>query len=775
MVIPVFLCQSLYKGRFLWVPMGLSFALLILLIGRAILEKKGDIRVMIGVPMGLIVMGLFFWSSGYPGFNVPDDVLEANHGHNVYDFNGSMVVVGVEEKDDYLALETKKIEGLKLYCNHYIIRVYNEGAMNDEGYGEESINKSPYELIGRVIYYDGKIEVPKGSTVPGGFDYREYLYGKGICGIGIMESVESLKEPVAVKGLSGLFLSIKRIIMIKREGFIQSLNLEKGEASLLKGILFGEKDEIDEDTYEGFRLVGTAHILAVSGLHIGIIYMAYKELEKRFRTVILPPLFLSFLLIYGTAALWSPSVTRAILLVFLKYAADLLEVGFDRITALAFCFVLELTIHPFGLFSTGLQMSFLATLGIFHLSPLLERWMPKGVGVVMGVQLMLFPYMMFRLNSFPFMGLLANIPILFFASPLVIIGVIGFSFYFLGGAFIGLSGTIIKALLFLITSINSLFQHLAEALGGGGIGLSGPGLAIYYFLIILLASEFFHIHVLIRKDMELLRRLGEIFGVLVMISLLIGYSPFNKGNLIFLDVGQGDALHIDWGRTDILIDGGGRTDYDYGKNLLKPYLLKRGERNIDLAIATHLDADHYKGLKELKECFPVKEMKTQGKGGERIIYSEDRYIDVLWPLDDEEMGDEKDSSNDRSMVLRIFDRGVITLVTGDISAEVEKRLIEIYGEGGLLKCHILKVAHHGSRFSTSEEFLDYTEPLVAVISLGKNNYGHPSPQVIEKLKSRDIMIMRTDIIGSIGIIVKENRFILCTKSSPMGLIFFSTI
>ena len=227
-------------------------------------------------------------------------------------------------------------------------------------------------------------------------------------------------------------------------------------------------------------------------------------------------------------------------------------------------------------------------------------------------------------------------------------------------------------------------------------------------------------------------------------------------------MGQGDCIHLkcDDGK-NLLFDGGGNINYNIGEKTLKPYLLKNGIGQVQLAAATHLHTDHYLGLTQLAECFDVKKVLTKGRAGQRIMLGDAQWIDILWP---QQQDPNIDDENLNSLIFKIQDHGVSVLITGDITEEGEKALVEKYKGTDTLKSDILKVAHHGSPYSTSDLFLDAVKPSVAVISVGKNNYGHPSNVVIEKLRKKGIMVFRTDQSGAVGIINRKGKISVCTKN-----------
>lgn len=257
------------------------------------------------------------------------------------------------------------------------------------------------------------------------------------------------------------------------------------------------------------------------------------------------------------------------------------------------------------------------------------------------------------------------------------------------------------------------------------------------------------------------------FFVLAFFStqIILPVNRIDTFEIHFVDVGQGDAILLrDPGGYDILIDGGlPQQEQNYKLNR---YLKTAGVRNLTAVFLTHPHLDHYGGLIQVLEEFPVNYFFTTGvesraqsylKLLEIIEYLEIDYrtvhrgdmirigeiiIDVLHPREDFLVG----SFNNLSLVFEVDLQGLKILLTGDIERETEAEMVR---QNLLNQVDILKVAHHGSATSSSADFLRIVDPSVAVIQAGKNNIFHPAPEVIARLEDRDIQIFRTDKDGDV--------------------------
>lgn len=647
----------------------------------------------------------------------------------------------------------------------------------------------PENLAGRLILFHAKRRKPEPNGNPHCLNRRLYLFSQGFSGETFATDIK-----IAPEENIPLFYRAVAHVTCLREDFL-SVFPPGEDRELARGILFGTEDSLAESTLTAFRGNGTAHILAVSGLHIGILYACYARIRRRWKGNLPVFLFVFFLLLYGTATMWQASVLRAEILVFWKMLAVKSERPYDISTALAGAALFMIVQNPYAVFGAGFIMSFLAVGGLAFFLPHLDRLCGSFFGTMLAVNIALMPYMAFTFNTFTPLSLFINIPVIFLSSIYVPAGTAGFCLFMIGEH---LTGTCGQGIGLLLHAAGEAACFLTEGLGRM-LGIcnrffyfdghfspdvcspSFPGLVLFYILAFAGASEWFTI--------EYMRKKFKIIGTVIFLacaiySVLLEYTgtPFAAADFTFVDVGQGDCMHISHGETDILIDGGGNREYDVGRQVLKPYLLKNGVEDIDLALATHLHTDHYLGLEQLAACFDVRRIETGSVAGETFSVDEDCSVQVLWPLKAEEppkiwtreqgfnrmpradakSGDE----NEKCSVFLVQVNGVRVMVTGDLTAENEEKMVKAYAGSDALRCDVLKVSHHGSKYSTSDLFLDAVKPRVAVISVGRNNYGHPSPAVIEKLRARDIMVFRTDTDGAVGFDVQEDAIQICTGKEP---------
>ena len=676
------------------------------------------------------------------------DYLEGLEG-NTAAVTGRVVSI-VKKDDEYFKLQLSDVSiisdnGARSYKKKILVNVYSDIA-------------DYRTVLWDRVYITGEVSIPKERSNPGTFDYRRYLKSIGIRCIITAENIENVKK---AGGIAALLKSAK---CRTADIFESALG---DDSAVVMGLLFGETSGIDEDIIETFRRGGTAHVLAVSGLHLGLLYSFLCRFKRKKRSIPADIAIVLALSAYTALAGFTASVVRACLMIFIHIAGNHLNRRYDLISSTCVSMIIILAVNPMQIYSAGFQMSFLAVITLGIMIPLIQKKI-KGILLPMiAVQTGMVPYTMYVFNYVSLTSVISNIPVYFIAAAMIPAGILVIAFCWLpviAKPAAMITGLFVKLLLWC-----NDFTYMGGVFTFDVASPSVIFLAVYYIFIFYMCSEAGQI-ALIRRNYK---KIAAVFAAAVICgtgcSVYLS-DGFEKTDMVFVDVGQGDCLHIKAGGKNLLIDGGGSFNYNVGKSTLKPYLLKNGVTKIDMAIATHLHTDHYQGLKELSQTYRIKklgvyeansvnenhlkkEFKTDEilylAAGDVINMGRNVSVEVLSP-DRGNPLDEKDE-NKNSLVLRVNVKGSSVLMTGDIDEKGEKTLIADTD----IKADILKIAHHGSRYSSCEKFIAVAAPKIAVIQVGKNTYGHPSEEVIKRLENHKITVLRNDEQGAVGIRVNK--------------------
>lgn len=676
------------------------------------------------------------------------DYLEGLEGNNAA-VTGRVVSI-VKKDDEYFKLQLSDVSiisdnGARSYKKKILVNVYSDIA-------------DYRTVLWDRVYITGAVSIPKERSNPGTFDYRRYLKSIGIRCIITAENIENVKK---AGGIAALLKSAK---CRTADIFESALG---DDSAVVMGLLFGETSGIDEDIIETFRRGGTAHVLAVSGLHLGLLYSFLCRFKRKKRSIPADIAIVLALSAYTALAGFTASVVRACLMIFIHIAGNHLNRRYDLISSTCVSMIIILAVNPMQIYSAGFQMSFLAVITLGIMIPLIQKKI-KGILLPMiAVQTGMVPYTMYVFNYVSLTSVISNIPVYFIAAAMIPAGISVIAFCWL--PVIARPAAMITGLLVKLLLWCNDFTYMGGVFTFDVASPSVIFLAVYYIFIFYMCSEAGQI-ALIRRNYK---KIAAVFAAAVICgagcSVYLS-DGFEKTDMVFVDVGQGDCLHIKAGGKNLLIDGGGSFNYNVGKSTLKPYLLKNGVTKIDMAIATHLHTDHYQGLKELSQTYRIKklgvyeansvnenhlkkEFKTDEilylAAGDVINMGRNVSVEVLSP-DRGNPLDEKDE-NKNSLVLRVNVKGSSVLMTGDIDEKGEKTLIADTD----IKADILKIAHHGSRYSSCEKFIAVAAPKIAVIQVGKNTYGHPSEEVIKRLEEHKITVLRNDEQGAVGIRVNK--------------------
>lgn len=668
---------------------------------------------------------------------------------------------------------------------------------------------APEDLVGRKVQVSGMVEMPSGRRNPNTFDYRLYLQTKGIHVIISAWADDVTWDNQIDNPLANQLSHLKH-------HFAASLGQEMSpEAhSILLGMLFGDRSWMSDDLYDLFQKSGTAHILSVSGLHVGIVYLYISRILGNRKHLLFYGLCAVFLLFYAALAEFSPSVVRAVSMIMVHMVAKVTQQRYDFTCSASACALGMILWNPYALFHVGFQLSYLAIFCLAVCLPVLNRW-ADAIGEITGrdwltallrhlapllaIQVGMAPVTAYLFNYFSFAAFLANLPIVAISGLVIPVGISLLFLSLLGGVPFGIGAQAAELLVTIMVKVNELCS--AAGIGYSVVTSPSPGaLFLFYCLLFFLCSEYFRILFQRKKWQKVLLSVLVFLLLTVAVHGVLGEDRKTTA-LFFIDVGQGDGLHLRTaGGKNILIDGGGSLNYNVGKKVLLPYFLKNGVKTIDLAIATHHHDDHYLGFTQLCKELPVKSFATYEANqlrqdqilaetglppenliylvaGERIEVEEGIWIDILYPKrhgqDEYARLTQKDADeNEISLLMKVTVQGLSVLMTGDMGFSGEEAILASEEGSALLKSDILKVGHHGSRYSTGDLFLETVDPQIAIFQVGKNNFGHPHPLVIEKCAKNDIMVYRNDEDGAIMIKLKpkENRWHIETMAPNSTLL-----
>ena len=655
---------------------------------------------------------------------------------------------------------------------------------------------------GQVVSVRGLLVVPEGKRNPGGFDYRAFLETRGMAAAFYGEA-NSLVSGGFSEGLSPVRL-LALELKDKMKAVLQT-HLPPDAGGLLVAILFGERQALDPGVEEGVRRSGVAHMMAVSGLHIGLLAALLFVLFKRVGLVGWPAwlLLVSILFAYTYLTGLKPSTLRAFIMIAMGVGALCLGRSKDLPTAVAVAALFTLVYNPLLLFHVGMQLSYGATLSILLFAGPLQQaialaltrlpvsvfpstWQDNLGGLIavsIAAQIGILPLIGHYFKEVSLLALPANVLILPVMALLLGIGlvcaVVGLLMPAIA-AFLTLTAYPLLAYILFVTGVlGSLPFAVREVFPPRPLEIF-----IYYSIILFVVWKGGKIRQFLSSLTPYLNLRVRAFYLLAL--LLIIAMPFSWWGLprlqerplevVFLDVGQGDAVFMHTpGGMNILLDGGGRPAYmedieRVGRMVVIPFLEERRVRKLDMVIVSHPHEDHYGGLLAVLDKIPVELLVTnaelvdtesynrlltlaEAQGIPRLILERGDVlplepslkINVLCPPARLFQGTGSDVNNN-SLVMQLLYRDVSFLFTGDIEdAAVRWMLAENLLEGS----QILKVPHHGGYMDRFSFFLEAVNPQIAVIQVGRNSFGHPHDMIFSLLQEQCPEVYRTDWYGAV--------------------------
>jgi competence protein ComEC len=660
--------------------------------------------------------------------------------------------------------------------------------------------------IGDRLRFRCALYRPRGFNNPGSFSYERYLAFERIYAIG------SVSEE---KGWVKIGKGFKNPGLLKieewRDHIRNFLEKETGlePSAVLKALVLGEQENIPEEVKDQFASTGTAHLLAISGDHLGIVALLsfsfliwiFKRSEFLLLSISVKKwaagLTIPCILLYTFIAGGGISVVRAAIMVILFFLSILFSRERNLLYTLALAAFLILLFSPPSLFDVSFQLSFLAVLSILYLVPRILRQLKQEE--IPFVQQALWKRI---IQNYVRISLVVTVAAILGTTPLVAlhfnrISLIGFVTNLF---FIPWVGFLIVPLS-LLASLTSFFLYPIAVLlirlcnlltvillKGVALFASFPFAShfvstptpfeIVLFYLLLLSAVYLR-----KKSMRYLF-LGICFLLVSDIAYWNVEKFFRKDlTITFIDVGHGDSILIEFPRGKrMLVDGGGlREDrFDIGKSVIAPFLWKRKIRRIDTLVLTHPDPDHLKGLTFIASHFSIGEFWDNGIRGDSEAYLQLEKVllekKIKWlSLDGEApprivngvrvfvlnpphapAGAARTASllNNRSLVMKLQFKNIGILLASDIEKEAEDRMTKSVS----LKADLLKVAHHGSSSSSIPTFLQKVNPCTAVVSSSEQDIQklHTS-EVLKRLRSLGVDIYRTDQHGAITAVTDGER------------------
>lgn len=555
-----------------------------------------------------------------------------------------------------------------------------------------------------------------------------------------------------VEAPPGPLAALSASIRGRVEEAYQAAGFDGPGKALARALVLGDASAFPLEWKRGLRVTGLYHLLSVSGVHValvaGAVWLLAGWLPRALRLTLMLAAIALYLLLVGPL----PALVRAAVMGFLAVTALLAERPPAAVNALGWAVILLVLERPDVVLSVAFQLTVSATAGLLLLGPVLAerwsrlpRWLAGPLAASVGAQLPTLPWALPRFHLLSPLAPLFNLP----AVPWTGLALAA-SLLWTGVALI--SPQAAGALLPVLDFFAAPFSWPART--GPSVWLPVPLVlspAAAWLLAILLGLLLF-------ARLKLL----SLAGLALLLSCNV---PRDRGvELAMLDVGQGDAILLRDGKHAVLIDGGGWRTGDLGGRVLLPALLAEGVRSLDAVVMTHPDRDHCGGLVDIAAYLPIREVwmgplwEPEGCAATlsslpgipvRIVWAGETgavgkwSLRVLHPDRDEDRG-----TNERSLVIRAEALGRSFLLTGDIESWAEMRLLGCCEEE--VRVNVLKVAHHGSKTSSTESFLDAAQPRLALISAGvKNLYHHPSPVILDRLSERRIRVLRTDRDGMV--------------------------
>ncbi|MGN0166137.1 MAG: DNA internalization-related competence protein ComEC/Rec2 [Lachnospiraceae bacterium] len=628
-------------------------------------------------------------------------------------------------------------------------------------------------LWGDIVEFTSEIKLFKPAYNEGSFNARNYFRARNITGYAYPQNINEINRTEMNINLKYLLFLLKQWII---EGVFNSF--DETNAGIITAILTGDRTYLDEDVKNQYQETGFAHILAISGLHISIIGMGiYKILRKNGAGHVTSSIItLIVLCIYHSFSGGQVSCKRAIIMICVSLIASCLGKKYDSLTSLSLAAVVILINQPLYIYDSSFILSFSAGLGTSVFGNEIRRIKLKNIFITenylkkflfsLSVQSALLPAQIEFFNYFCPYSLLINM-LLLPTVPLIVID--GFLAGVCGKIF-PVVGCICSIPARIVLYFYNIILSGTERLPFAKI-ITGHMTGEKYIIIILILVLFFLI-----KNTDYNR-----FCFWSFLPALLLLNPLKSRELKIsqLYVGQGDCCIITFQDYAIAVDCGSSDEDEIYKYIIEPYLYYNGYEKLDYIFLSHADTDHVSGAKEIIELgmnvqiiipelqdtvdfYKALNIDEESKNRSFFqmkcydtFYLEELLLTNVFPKTEEG----RYSENDTSMVLYLEYGDFTMLFTGDISEKVEDNILNNIKQADKnVDINVLKVPHHGSGGSCSQEFLNQILAETAIISCGiDNSYHHPSDATLNRLKLCGTKTYVTNINGQISVKTDGNN------------------
>ena len=546
--------------------------------------------------------------------------------------------------------------------------------------------------------------------------------------------------------------------------------------ALLIGDTHGVYEDVELDN--ALSVTGVAHVVSVSGMHLGFLYSALSALLGRRRAFFVGvPVLVLFTFMAGC----SSAIVRACVMLVLSMLGTVLKRDYDPLAGLAMALLLLLAENPVSVASVSLQLSFASMLGLILITPRLNRWFNrrfrgakgrvKGIcrtawsafSASLGATVFTAPVVAVIFGYVSLLSPLANLLTLWAVSLAFTLGfaaaALGLIYAPLGIAFAWLAAWPARYFVWCI-SLLARIPYAAVYTADGGV--------VWWLLF---TYAVFIAAIVMRRRRGLRLAVPALCSAAVLAAVLISSSlrTADERSVTVLDVGQGQSVALLSGESAVVVDCGGMGSWDDAGDVASEYLLGRGRYGIDALVLTHLHSDHADGAARLMTRVKVGTLympegtddsdgelagileAAARRGTEVVEISEDTAVSLpgleLSLTAPQDTGDE----NERGLVVRASIGEYDTVITGDVGAPTERLLAE---EGKLPPSELLIAGHHGSRSSNSFELVSAVRPETVVVSVGYNSYGHPTDEALVRLAVTGADIYRTDVNGDVTVTIE---------------------